>query len=69
MTLYAVSAVCFSIHSSSVRVGADLYGFEHALSVVIRSQVFGDVKTDRADGGDEMQHHWNNLNNKQTAFI
>ncbi len=46
---------------------ADLYGFEHALSVVIWPQVFGDVEAHRANGGDEMKNHRNNLNNKNTS--
>ncbi len=50
-------------------VCADLYGFEHALSVVVRPQVFGDVEAHRANGGDEMKNHRNNLNDKQTVLI
>ncbi len=50
-----------------VCVCADLYGFEHALSVVIWPQVFWDVEAHRANGGDEMKNHRNNLNNKNTS--
>lgn len=52
-----------------VCVCADLYGFKHALSVVIGPQVFGDVEPNRANGGDEMKNHRNNLNDKQTVLI
>lgn len=42
-----------------------LYGLEHELSVVIGSQVFGDVKTNWADRSEEMEHHWNHLGGKR----
>jgi len=52
-----------------VCVCADLYGFKHALPVVIGPQILGDVEPNRTNGGDEMKNHRNNLNNKQTVLI
>lgn len=61
--------VCHYKYTHCVCVCADLYGFEHALSVVIGPQVFGDIQAHRANRGDEMKNHRNNLKDKQTVLI
>lgn len=48
------NSMSLHIYPLCVYVCADLYGFEHALSVVERPQVFGDVEAHRANGSDEM---------------
>lgn len=47
--------------SSRLVFSPNLYGLEHELSVVEGSQVFGDVKTHWADGGEEVKHHRDDL--------
>lgn len=56
--VYQFQYICFNMY---------LYRFEHELSVVERSEVFGDVKANRANGGEEMQHHWDHLD-KNTDY-
>lgn len=44
---------------------SNLYGLEHELPVVEGPQVFGDVETHGADGGEQVQHHWNHLHDSR----